>query len=313
MIVSITGAGGFIGKALMVEHLERGDVVRVLRRPNSAHIFPECVEVYIGDLTDQGIDLTNFVKNADVLYHCAAEIRDKDRMQQVNVEGTSRLIQFASGHVKRWVQLSSVGAYGPVSEGVVTELSNEQPKGAYEETKTLADKYVLDAAKAGAFEAVILRPSIVYGESMSNQSIVQLMKMIERGWFFYIGAKGASANYVHVDDVVGALVLCAEHKQAAGETFNLSSWGTIEEMVNSLAAGLNCQPPIVRIPLWLISLGASIFGRVPKFPLTLARVKALTSRSKYSIEKIEQKLGFKLQISIEVGMKQLAQNWKLSD
>ena len=75
MIVSITGGTGFIGKILVEKHLKRGDQVRVLTR-RAQSVNPN-VRIFIGNLFSPDIDLSEFLKNTDILYHCAGEIQDK--------------------------------------------------------------------------------------------------------------------------------------------------------------------------------------------------------------------------------------------
>ena len=121
MKIAITGGTGFIGRKLVIHHLEQGHEVRVLsRRPSDSKDLSASVLWFHGDLSAT-LELQSFVDCADVLYHCAGELSDETRMKEVHVEGTKRLIRAAVGRVRRWVQLSSVGAYGKKLEGVITE------------------------------------------------------------------------------------------------------------------------------------------------------------------------------------------------
>jgi nucleoside-diphosphate-sugar epimerase len=81
----------------------------------------------------------------------------------------------------------------------------------------------------------ILRPSNVFGPGMLNQSILQMIQTIERGIFFFIGRRGASANYVHVSNVVDALILCGR-SAADGRTYNISDWCTMEDFVGAIGS-----------------------------------------------------------------------------
>jgi nucleoside-diphosphate-sugar epimerase len=125
-----------------------------------------------------------FVDGADVLYHCAGEVRNMGFMEMVHVEGTRRLVDAAAGRIGRWVQLSSVGAYGKQRGGVVMEESVLNPCGTYEVTKVKSDSLAASGAANGAFDYVIVRPSNVYGVEMSNRSLFSLISMIQRGLFF---------------------------------------------------------------------------------------------------------------------------------
>ena len=143
MIVAITGGRGFIGSYLVKKHLNQGDEVRVLSRKkitqnNEAQLF-------IGDLTEKDSDFVDFVDGIDVLYHCAGELNNESLMQKLHVDGTQSLINVSKGKVGRWVQLSSVGVYGPFRKGIITEKVQENPLGMYEKTKAKSEELVINS------------------------------------------------------------------------------------------------------------------------------------------------------------------------
>jgi nucleoside-diphosphate-sugar epimerase len=194
------------------------------------------------------------------------------------------------------VQLSSVGAYGPPPGGAarartVTEDTPVRPQGEYETTKTAADELVMEAAARGDITYTILRPSIVFGPSMPNNSLRQLGAVIRRRLFFYVGAPGAIATYVHVDDVVDALQRCARDSRACNQIFNLSNDCTVEQLVEGLAASSGVRPPRARLPERAVRLFVNAVGRFAPLPLTDARVDALVARTRYPFTKISKELG----------------------
>lgn len=305
-LIAVTGASGFIGKQLVPGLLADGWRVRVLTRYPEKLSVHESVEVYVGDLLTSS-DWSSFVEGADVLLHAAAEIRSPSLMWAVNVEAPKKLFQAALlAGVKRWVQLSSVGAYGPRVVGWIDEETPENPRGPYEKSKTFFDDHLRTASKNSGMQICIVRPSNVYGPQMLNQSLFQMLRMVGRGLFSYIGPTGASANYVHVDDVVSALVLCASAPEAAGKTYTVSDWTTLENMVRSMAASLRMPPPSVRVPLWLARSAARLLQWIPRWPLTLGRVDALSSRARYATAKIEQELGWSVSKPVVKGVTELA-------
>jgi nucleoside-diphosphate-sugar epimerase len=304
-LVAVTGASGFIGKVLLAQLLSEGWKVRVLTRESQKWAASESVDVFVGDLVDTH-DWTGFLSGVDVVIHAAAEIRQPDLMMAVNVQGPERLLHAAvAAGVRRWVQLSSVGAYGPSVSGVVDENTPEKPEGPYEKTKTLFDQLLRDAAKQSHLQICIVRPSNVYGPGMVNQSLFQMMRMIRRGWFAYMGPAGASANYVHVNDVVSALLLCAALPQAAGKTYNVSDWTTIEELVEAMAKGMGVSAPTCRLSLGFMMLLARSLQWLPRWPLTVGRVHALSGRVRYTTQRIEQELGWRASVLVERGMQDL--------
>ena len=313
MIVAITGGTGFIGTRLVLRHLSQGDVVRVLTRRNTIDIeTSQDLHLIHGDLTNDFEKMIPFVGGVDVLYHCAGEIRERKKMYSVHVTGTENLCAAANGRIGHWVQLSSVGVYGAYSSGIVTEQSPLHPMGTYEKTKTVSDQVVINAAKADAFTYSILRPSNIFGPTMTNRSLFQLIKMIQKGLFFFIGKPGASANYIHVDNVVEGLIKCGELPNARGRIYNLSDYQTIEEFVTIIADELRKPVPKLRLPEMLVKWMAKLCGRLPHFPLTEGRVKGLTSRAVYSIERIQQELGYVHQFPMEDGLREMVKTWKQS-
>lgn len=310
MKVAITGATGFIGKLLVEKHLGLGDEVNILSRRKKADVtFHNKVNYFFGDLSDVNT-LKDFTKNVDVLYHCAAEIREESKMKLINVEGTKNLIEAASRNIKHWVQLSSVGVYGPIYSGVVNETQPYNPINEYEITKLKSDLLVLEASKTEGFTNTIVRPTIVFGSEMRNASLFQLIKTIQKGYYFFVGQEGASANYVPVENVIEAIYLSGTNPNAINKIYNISSWITIEKFIRTIAEELNVPNPKFRFPIGMIKLLAKIFSFIPKNPLTVARVNALSNRTIYSISKIENELGYLPVANVEDSIRKLVKFYK---
>ena len=312
MLVGITGGTGFIGKALVLRHIVAGDTVRLLSRcSENKTMLPKSVELFHGDLTGQVAQLVRFVDKVDILYHCAAETKDQNKMHSVNVEGTRNLCIAASQRIGHWVQLSSVGTYGSQYRGIITEETPLLRMGSiYEKTKTESDQLVIDFSRRSAFTYSILRPCKILGLRMTDKSVFQMITFISKGIFFFIGKSGASANYVHVDNVVEGLVLCGKMSAAKGRIYNLSDHRTIEDFVGIIANELRKPLPKLRLPEIPVRWIARLCEGLPHFPLTAARVKGLTSRAVYSIERIQHELGYVHQVSIEDGLRQMVNAWK---
>jgi nucleoside-diphosphate-sugar epimerase len=231
-------------------------------------------------------------------------------MPAVHVEGTRRLIRAAEGKLQRWVQLSSVGVYGPQRNGVVTEESPMRPCGVYEKTKTMSDELVLGAAAAGAFTTAVLRPSNVFGPMMTNRSLFQLIGLIDKSLFFFIGKPGASANYIYVDNVVEGLIRCGISPEATGGIFNLSDWRPLESFVATIARLLGKRTPTTRLPETPVRWVARLLGRIPGVPLKESRVDALAGRASYTTNRIERQLSYTHPVTMENGLDRLVCAWR---
>lgn len=305
MIVAITGGTGFIGRHLIARHTACGDQVRYLTRKKPEQTIAGSTAI-IGDLTASLDELLPLVQGADVLYHCAAELQDHSQMYKTNVLGTKNLLAAANGEVKRWVQLSSTGVYGNKPLQNVNEDTPIHPMNAYELSKATADELVYKAMTEQQLPGVILRPSNVYGIDMPNQSLFQLINMIKRGLFFFIGKDRAIVNYIQVENVIDALILCSTATLPNNaRTYIVSDFRTLEDFVAIIAAALDIPCPKKRLPESFVRLIASLGAYLPRFPLRSSRVDALTYKHYYQTARIESELGYQHNISMEAGISEL--------
>lgn len=311
--VAITGASGFVGRHLVRVHLARGDLVRVLtRQPQAAQTLGP-VEVVLCDLAHPKVDaLVCFCDGADVLYHCAAEIRDEHRMEATNVRGTRILAQLAAGRIGRWVQVSSAAVYGAVRSGAITEDSPIRPDSLYGRTKNESENIVLSAAADGGYETTIVRPSNTFSAGMPSTALFRLFGMLNEGMFFFIGKPRAMMNYVHLDNVATALVQCGTLDAAAGRTYNVSDQMSIERFIAIVADEIGVRCPTLRLPEPLLRVLASTLGKFPGIPLTHRNLDALTMHAWYDSDRIRRELSYNPVVSLEAGLRVLAREWKHS-
>lgn len=304
MNVSMTGGSGFIGKLLCKALVSRGDVVTLLSRKGRVE---QDVAVVVGDLTEASVSLDSFVANCDVLYHCAGEIANTALMHRLHVKGTTSLLAAVHRRIKRtgkpvhWVQLSSTGAYGRQADlAQIDESFDPAPVGEYEVTKTIADELVVAlAAIEPLFTFTIVRPTVVIGQSMPNQSFFQLARMVGKGWFFYIGKAASNVStYVHVNDVVSALVACGNDSRAAGHTFIIANDCAQKDVIDAFARFTGRKKPSLQIPEPVLRLLMRIIPSLVRLPLTPQRVDALVKKGGYANRHIREVLGFRFEYPI---------------
>jgi len=288
--VAITGGTGFIGRPLARTLLEGGNEVRVLSRlPVDTTSTFQGARWYQGDFRHP-IDPA-FLNGVDTLYHLAAELSNSAQMEAVNVQGTANLLTAAKrAGVRRWIQLSSVGVYGPPTSLILKEGTTPKPANEYERTKLVSDRLVDEACRRSNMEHVILRPSNVIGADMKNGSFLALVKAASRGRYFFIDPRGAVATNVNVEDVVSALVEC--QKAPMGGVYNLSSDCTWEALIERIASLVGVRSPRIRIPAAPLRLVIGALEDHMRVPITSGRLASLTGRSRYSSDRIVKELGF---------------------
>ena len=127
--------------------------------------------------------------------------------------------------------------------------------------------------------------------------------------FFYVG-RGAIMNYVHVDDVVRALIVCGSNVKALNKVYILSDQITLEEMVKSLSVGLGVKIPKLRLPKLPIALLVKLLGNFPGFPLSEQRLNAITNKCIYDSSSIKSELEFAFELRLQDALIRYAQSIK---
>ena len=304
--VLITGANGFIGNTLMRYYKQQGTAVI------GVDLYGNGDDIIQGDIANPEA-ISHLLEQCDVIVHTAALVsnamKDSD-MWRVNVLATRNLIAAAKHHkVRRFVQISSIVAYGNTAQG---ELDEDYPVhadgGSYVLTKLASEHAVLAAQASGGIEVVILRPGDVYGPG-SRPWIIAPLEAIAKNQFM-LPAKGEGFfRPVYVDDLIRGIDLAVRHPEAAGEIFNLSCEGyiTTKEYFASHYQWLGKKGPMlvstkVALAVSVIaSKVADLMGNLNEAsPATVAQ---LATKSWFSIKKAERILGWKPEISFEEGIK----------
>ncbi|MFM6929677.1 MAG: NAD-dependent epimerase/dehydratase family protein [Bdellovibrio sp.] len=299
MKVLVTGGSGFIGSRLVKVLVEEGAQVHVLTRAPQKYDRVHGVVTVKGDLaTDISIDLSSY----EVIYHCAGEISNPEQMYKVHVEGTLKLLKQVEPRT-RWVQLSSVGVYGSRIADVVCENNAFAPVGDYEKTKAESEALVKRYCIENGIAFSVLRPSIVFGRDMKNQSIIQLIHSIKSGRFVYFSNPASVVmNYVHVDDVVDALLMCGMSERAVGQDYIVNDPISLKDLVGIVSP----EGRFLRVPKYLALFLTKVLEILKiKSPITESRVRALTNKTIYSSRKIEDQLDFRYLVGVEKGVREM--------
>ncbi len=302
MNVAITGASGFIIKELLKRNLFVKNNLRYLTRRINFDI--QGAKCFQADLNNRDIDITPFFSGVDLVIHGASEVYQESLMYKTNVEGTQLLLKSLGKSRQNtkdqihWVQLSSCGAYGVTSyqreKVVIKENSPCNPQNEYERTKTRADDLVIEFAKNNPwFKYTIIRPTIVFGVGMRSTALLNIVKYIKKGIFFYVDTKESIANYVHVNDVVKAVEASLLNDLAYNEIFIVSNDCKFSEVFSSIAAELRVLPPYFVLKRNLVYSFINILGAFGKSPIKFEQVDVLARRVEFSSQKIKDLLGWR--------------------
>lgn len=232
----ITGANGFIGRALSSHLRERGDVVTgVDLTSDPAH------EVFAGDLTEPNAWVGRIPAGA-IVVHTAALVSNLPTLAEawrVNTLGTRRVLDAAvAAGASRFVHVSSVRAFSDLGfpDGV-TEAHPLRPDGnPYVDTRIAAEQAVLQAHAAGEIACTIVRPGDVYGPGSRPWTILPV-EMIRANRCLLPAMGRGIFSPVYVDDLVAGIALAAQQPAGVGQVFTLSGQALEHRKVLDIESG----------------------------------------------------------------------------
>ncbi len=278
MRVLVSGASGFLGGALCRSLSERGhEPIALVRRPGSG---PDGVAEVVGDLADAG-SLKRALDSAspEVVAHLAAEIasqRSAERINEVNVEGTRRLIEAAEAAGARRIVFASTVVTGDAKGALLDESSELPVETAYGRSKQEGERLVRESS----LEDVVIRPSHVYGPGGWFESEF-VARLRQPGRFAVIGRGTNLWDVVRDVDVVSAFALAIE-SAPAGTTYHVADDEpiTFADFVALTAREVGVGPPR-RLPAWI---ARAVAGSDP--------VTAVTRSARSSNARIKRDLGW---------------------
>lgn len=254
MIVLVTGASGFLGRAVAAELVAAGHEVRTLQRRPSA--VDGAIDL-LGSITDPSL-LARAVDGADGVVHLAAKVSlagDAGAFRTVNVDGTRSLLDAAEhAGVSRLVQVSSpsVAYAGSSLAGVGAEpASPERARGEYARTKAEAELLAL-ARDSVTMHVVAVRPHLVWGPG-DTQLIERIVDRARRGRLPLLNGGTALIDTTYIDNAASGIAAALHRADFAhGRAFVLTNGEP--RPVGDLLAGI-CLAAGVRPPRWSIPAG----------------------------------------------------------
>jgi nucleoside-diphosphate-sugar epimerase len=266
--ILVTGASGFVGRALVNELAAQGQSVRAaMRQP--ADVFPRSVEVVaVSDLT-RPVEWRALLKDVAAVVHLAgiahagADIADTT-YDRVNRLATAELAAAArAAAIRRLVFVSSIRAQtGPASHQVLRETDPPRPTDAYGRSKLAAE----EAVRAANVPFTILRPVLVYGTGAKG-NLSRLLDLAQSPWPMPFGLFRQRRSLLARQNLVGAVRFALEAPQTLGETYIVAdpSPATLAEIMSAMRAGLGRPPRLLPVPPALIGLALKAAGRTDEW------------------------------------------------
>lgn len=273
MRVLLTGASGFVGRAVQARLLADG-LHRLRCAQRKAPVAPLAgVEYCLAPSLEAEADWSQALADVDAVIHCAARVHVMHEQaadplaefRRANVEGTLRLAQQAvAAGVRRFVFVSSIKVNGeqtlPGQAYRADDVSDATDP--YGISKREAEDELLALAAETGLEVVIVRPPLIYGPGV-KANFLSMMRWLQRGVPLPFGAIGNRRSLVALDNLVDLLVVCLTHPAASGQRFLVCDGEDLSttELLRRLSAALGRTARLLPVPQALIEWAAILLGR----------------------------------------------------
>lgn len=256
MHVLITGGAGFIGSHLADLLIRRGDRVTVLdnlstgRYENLAHLDGHpSLEVVIGTILNETL-VDKLVERCDIVFHLAAAvgveliIKKPLESMMTNIRGSEVVLEMCHRYRKKVLIASTSEIYGKNSNGPLREDMDRvlgsplKTRWSYSTSKAVDEILAHVYWKEKQVPTVIVRLFNTVGPRQSGAYGMVIPRFVGQalaGKPLQVHGNGRQSRcFLHVSDVVAALVRLVEHPGAVGQVFNLGSQEevTIAELAN---------------------------------------------------------------------------------
>ncbi len=309
MKVLVTGASGFVGRALCSHLVSHNlDVVGTARNfPGTPvpganyHIVTE-----MGATTEWRAVLTG----VQAVIHCAARahvMREHAQdplaeFRRVNTEGTVNLArQAAAAGIRRLIYISSIGVNGnATTSNVFSESNQSNPREPYAVSKWEAEQLLSRISAETGLEVVIIRPPLVYGPNAPG-NFGRLFRMVQRDIPLPFALAKNHRSLIYLDNLTDAIATCLTHPAAAGKTYLVSDGEDVStaELIARIAQALGKPSRLWPCPLGLIELVGRMTGKSDEIARLLGSLCIDSS-------KIRSELGWAPPYTLEQGLAETA-------
>ncbi len=272
MRVLITGGAGFIGSHLTEALLKRGDSVTIVdnlstgRYENVAHLDGQpAFQPVIGSILNESL-IDKVVERCDVVFHLAAAVGVELIIEHpleslmTNIRGSEIVLEMAHRYRRKVLIASTSEIYGKNTHGPLREDTDRvlgsplKTRWSYSTSKAVDEILGYVYWKEKQVPIVIVRLFNTVGPRQSGaygMVIPRFVSQALRGEPLQVHGTGKQSRcFLHVKDVVAALIKLIDHPAAVGEVFNLGSQEevTVEALARRVIAITQSPSPILFVP-----------------------------------------------------------------
>lgn len=293
--ILVTGANGFVGRALCDTLLMNEYVVKGAVRTNDIILSSKISRMTVGEINSQ-TDWSAALAGVDVVIHLAARVHvmketSADPLQEfrsTNVYGTEHLARCAVAQgVKRLVFVSSIKVNGEetIAGHCYTEHDVPSPQDPYGVSKWEAEQALHRIAIETGLEVVIVRPTLVYGAGVKG-NFAQMLKVLAKGVPLPLATINNLRSLVYLGNFVDALLKCATHPAAANQTYLVSDCEAVStpDMLRQLGAAMGHPARLLPCPQVFLRLAGRMLGRSDQIDRLLGSLQVDSSKIRRELD-----------------------------
>lgn len=279
-VIAVTGASGFVGRALLPPLLGAGHGVRALVRELPRDALSAVDWRATGDLVQAGdAQLREALAGVTAVVHLAAQAhrplvespQADAALHAINAQLPVRLAQAAAlAGVRHFVFASSVKVHGETSPPGRALCENDPlaPADAYGASKVAAEEDLARVARDTGLRVTALRLPLVYGPG-TRANFAALMRAVQKRVVLPLGSISNRRSLLATGNLASALLALLEQGEDARgclTAYLLADAQPVStpDLVRALAAALRVAPRIVPFPVSLLRAGARLPGAAPR-------------------------------------------------
>jgi UDP-glucose 4-epimerase len=251
--VLVTGASGFIGRAVVAALRGRGVLVTAVDREPPEPSWDDGVTVVTGDLAEQETCVAAFETRPDAVVHLAAltsVLRSVDAPMQTfaqNVTITQVLLELSRGSgVGAFVLASTNAVVGDVGTSTIGVDLPLRPLTPYGGTKAACEMLLSAYSGSYGLATAALRFTNVYGPGMSHKDsfVPRMMRAALSGTGVRVYGDGQQRrDLVFIDDVVNGVLLALDSKYDGRAIIGSGRSVSVLEMLDAVRTVTGCPVP----------------------------------------------------------------------
>ena len=189
---------------------------------------------------------------------------------------------------------------------VFSETDEANPQDPYGVSKWEAEQALHRVAKETGLEVLIVRPPLVYGAGVKG-NFAQMLRVLATGMPLPLASANNLRSLVYIGNFVDALMKCATHPAAAGQTYLVSDGEDVStpDLLRQLGAAMGHPARLLPCPPSLLKLGGRLVGKSDQIDRLLGSLQVDSS-------KIRRELDWQPPFTFQEGLQATAEWYRIA-